>query len=144
MISRYPEAEKKTGALLKVDWTWMSGGFLNLSSRNCTFCHRFMLKGSPMFGTQKQFMVRAQAALDYEPRFSWVTLELLNLFEARWFYFIVKIWPGHNLRVVFNLGWTLTTESRKYLQNQILERERRSLKEYRKQEMAVKFNGGVR
>jgi len=143
LFNRYVEAEKKTGAILTIDWTWMSGGFLNLGKQNWTFCHRFALKGQSMFGTQKTFMMRVQMALDNEARFSWMTLELMNLFEARWIYWIIKVAPARNFRFVFNFGWTLTNESRKYLQQQMIEHERRGLKEMRRQE-AFKLNGGVR
>lgn len=143
MFTRYREAEAKTGALLKMDWSAMRGGFLNVSNRNCTFCHRFSMRGSPLLGTQEQFMLRIQTALDNETRFSCLTLELANLFEARWIYFVIKVWPGKNFRFVFNLGWTLTNESRRYIQNQMIEHERRGLKEMRKRELEIKNNGGV-
>ena len=142
LFTRYREVEKKSGALLNVEWQIMRGGFLHLGSNNWTFLHRFYVQGTPIFGKQRELIVRGQIALDDEPRYSVITLEFFNMFEARIAYIWIKVWPGKNLKLVLNLGWRLTSESRRVLQNQLIEQERRSLKEMRKQEHAIK-NGGV-
>lgn len=141
LFTRYKEAEKKSGSLLNVEWQVMRGGYMNLGRNNWTFLHRLFTKGQAFLGNEKEFIIRGQLALDFEPRFSWVTFEFINPFEARLIYIWVKVWPGRNLRLVFNLGWRLTLESKKYLQNQIAEQERRGMKEIRKQ--AAKINGGA-
>jgi hypothetical protein len=142
LFTRYREVEKKSGALLNVEWQIMRGGFLHLGSNNWTFLHRFFVQGVPMFGKQREFIVRGQIALDNEPRYSLVTLEFFNLFEARIAYIWIKVWKGRNLKLVLNLGWRLTSEARRMLQNQVIEQERRSFGEMRKQEAAIK-NGGI-
>jgi hypothetical protein len=142
LFTRYREVERKSGAILNVEWQIMRGGFLHLGANNWTFLHRFAVVGASMFGKQKEFILRWQIALDFEPRFSWVTIELINLFEARIAYIWIKVWKNRNLKLVLNFGWRLTSESKRMLQNQIIEQERRGLKEMRKQEQAIKANGG--
>ena len=72
---RFQEAEKKTDAILKLEWILLGGGFLNMGKNNWTFCHRLLRTGNAMFGTEKEFVIRAQIALDFEPRFSWFSCE---------------------------------------------------------------------
>lgn len=141
-FTRYKEVEKKSGALLNVEWNVMRGGYLHLGKFNWTFLHRFATKGASMFGQQKEFIMRGQIALDTEPRFSWITIELMNPFEARLAYVWIKVWPGKNLKLVLNLGWRLTMESKRILQNQVADQERRRLKEMKRNMMAVQNNGG--
>lgn len=129
---------------MNVEWQIMRGGFLHLGQNNWTFLHRFFVKGSVLVGKQSEFILRGQLALDFEPRFSWVTIELMNPFEARLAYVWIKVWKDRNLKLVLNFGWRLTSESKKMLQQQYLEKERRGLKEMRKQEQAITNNGGVR
>lgn len=141
-FTRYSEVEKRSGALLNVEWQMMRGGFLHLGQNNWTFLHRFHVTGAAMFGKEKEFILRGQIALDFEPRYSWVTLEFVNLFEARLAYIWIKLWPGRNLKLVLNFGWRLTVESKRNLRQQFIDQERRTLKEMRKSEQAIK-NGGI-
>ena len=141
-FTRYTEIEKTSGSLLNMEWRLFGGGFINLGKNNWTICHRMFTRGTLMLGTQQEFVIRAQCALDFENRFSWLTIELLNMFEARPLFIWLKVWPGRNLKLSFCLGWRLTSESRKYLKNQIAEHERRSFSEARKHAAAVQKNGG--
>lgn len=141
LFTRYREVESKNGSLINIEWRIPRGGYLNMGKNNWTFCHRFATKGQALFGTEKQFILRVQLALDFEPRFSWFTLELLDLFEARWIYFWLKLWPGRNLKFVFNFGWQLSLESRRFLQNQAREHEVRGRQEFRRKAQAVQRNG---
>lgn len=143
MFTRYREVEKKSGALLNVEWQIMRGGFLHLGANNWTFLHRFYVTGAAMFGKEKEFIIRGQIALDFEPRYSWVTLEFINLFEARLAYIWIKTWPGRNLKLVLNFGWRLTSESKRMLQQQFIEQERRGIREAGKQSAMLKTNGGI-
>ena len=142
MFTRYREVEKRSGALLDVEWQFNRGGYLHLGQLNWTFLHRFYVRGEAMFGKQEEFIIRGQIALDAEPRFSWFTLELINPFEARVAYIWIKVWPGRNLKIVFNFGWRLTMESKRMLKTQIMEQERRSLREMRRNTHVIKNNGG--
>lgn len=143
MFTRYREIEKRSGALLNVEWQIMRGGFIHLGQNNWTFLHRFYVTGAAMFGKEKEFIIRGQIALDFEPRYSWVTLEFINLFEARLAYIWIKVWKGRNLKFVLNFGWRLTSESKRMLQQQFIEQERRGLGEMRKREAALKNGGGI-
>ena len=144
-FTRFREAEAKSGALLDMEWRLLGGGFIHLGKNNWTICHRLLMRGAAMFGTQEEFVVRAQCALDFEHRFSWLTVELFNMFEARPLFIWLKVWPGRNLKLSFCLGWRLTTESRKFLKNQVAEHERRSFSEARKHAAAVQKieEGGI-
>ena len=123
---RYKEVEKKRNQILNVEWPILGGGFCLIGQDNWTISHRFAVKGSYLDGTEKEFIFRFQIALEREPRFSWMTLEVLNLFEARWFYFITKLWKQVHFKVAFCLGWRLSKLSREFLNRQIMEHERRT------------------
>lgn len=139
LFTKYDETMKKGGPLLNVEWRFNRGGYLYLSGRNCTFAHRLAGRGVAALGTEQEFILRAQVALDAEPRFSWLTLELLNFHEARIFYFWLKVWPKKNLKIVFNVGWRMTLESQKFIRNKVAVMERRNAQTMKD----VKLNGGT-
>lgn len=142
LFSRYKELErgkKVGGALFNCEWRIQQGGYLHLGQENWTFAHRVSMRGDLAKGKEEEFIVRAQMALDKEPRMSFITLELLNFFEARLLYFWLKIWPGRNLKIVFNLGWRLTLNSHRVLKNQVAEYERRNRQVMKE---TIKQNGG--
>lgn len=100
------------------------GSYLYMGINNLTFCMFVARWGISMNGTQKEALIRAQVAIDPEPRYSWLTFEVFNFFEARVFYLIFTIWPDHHLKLVFNVGVRLSKESREYLTRRNLENER--------------------
>ena len=86
-----------------------------------TIMHRFQVKGNPKEGTEREFHFRFQFDFRREPRSSWFSMELLNFFEARWFYFCVKLGRARCFKIVFNLGYRFTRESREVLEKQAME-----------------------
>lgn len=138
-FTRYREVEKKKDVLLSMDWALFGGGgFLHLGKFNWTVSHRFWLKGYSMNGTEKEFIIRFQVALDRRPRFSWVTLELVNPFEARWFIFVVKLAKSLSFQMIFNLGWRLSRASRDFLEREAVEFERMKLAELKNRMAQIK------
>jgi hypothetical protein len=120
------------------------GSYLYLGRSNFTFCWFLARWGLSMNGTQKELLIRTQVAIDYEARYSWLTFEILNIYEARAFYLIFTIWPGHHLKILLNVGARLSKESREYLRREGLEQERARLnlarKEAEKAARKVKLN----
>lgn len=141
LFTRYREVEAKTNQLLNIDWQFMKGGFCLIGRNSWTFLNRFCTKGSMLGGTEKEFVLRFQIAIENFPRFSWLTLELMNVYEARPLIFLVGIWPGHTLKFCFNIGWRLTRASRDILERQAIENERRKIQTVRNQMQKINNNG---
>lgn len=116
---------KNKNTILNTEWSLFKGGFLHIGQMNWVFAQCFAKCGQAFLGTEKDFIFRAEFALDHERKFSIFTLELVNLFEARWVYLWFRVWPGHNLKFVFNFGWRLTRASREYIERQAMEQMRR-------------------
>lgn len=129
---------KKKNTIINCEWDLLGGGFLHIGKMNWIVAWRFAKKGAAFLGQEKEFLGRVEFAVDHEPKFSWFTLEMVNPFEARWLYLWFRIWPGHNLKLVINLGWRLTRASRDYLDRQVMEYERRMTKQMKEQQQ----NGG--
>ena len=83
------------------------GGFCLLARNGLTMMHRFALSGRLTPGTEKEFIARWQVQFDGEPRFSWVTIELINVYEARLFWIQIRLWKRWSVKFVANLGWGL-------------------------------------
>lgn len=139
MARRLFEVYKEKNSI-SFEWNWPNGGYMYLGLNNFTFAWCLRRWGSPMLGSQKEFIFRTQVAIDPEPRFSLFTFEAFNLFEARIFYLICTIWPNHHLKLVFNLGVRLTKESREYLQRETLNLQRIRLMQARKNGEGIKNN----
>ena len=138
LFHRYREVEKKTNQILNVDWNIMSGGFCLLGRDSWTFLHRFWTGGNPQLGEETEFIIRGQIAIERVRRFSWLTFELFNLFEARPFILLVTVWPMHTLVVCCNIGWRLTRASRENLDRQAMDHERRNIQAMRDRIAKVK------
>ncbi len=123
---------KKKNTIVNTEWNFFRGGFLHLGHMNWIIAQSFAKRGQSFLGTEQDFIARLEFALDHENKFSWFTLELVNLFEARWLYLWFRVWPGHNLRLVINLGWRLTRASRDHLERQVIEHERRTMQSMRR------------
>lgn len=133
----------KKNTIINTEWNLFRGGFLHIGHMNWVMAQCFARSGQAFLGTEKDFVFRVEYALDHENKFSWFTLELVNFFEARWLYLWFRIWPGHNLKLVINLGWRLTRASRDYLERQVMEYERRTLQAMKSQNNGVGIKPGI-
>jgi len=131
------EIYKKDKAF-SMEWFFQKGGYCFVSLAHFTLLHRFFKTGSYLDGTEKEFLFRAEFGIDIEPRFSFFTLEAFNLYEARVFYMVIKLWRQFNFRIVLNLGFRLTRASRDFFQKQLLEQERSA----KARAFAIKNNAG--
>lgn len=109
--------------VLSLEWYIPRGGYLYWTWTNFTISHRFYVSGNPALGKEKHFLGRFQVALEKQPRFSFFTLELINPFEARWFYIVFKLWKDWNLRIVFNFGLSLSLNSKRMIERNVMQQQ---------------------
>lgn len=104
--------KRKEYGQVGAEWYFNKGGYFSTDFISFTFCHRFFTVGQVFLGTEKEFILRFQVGFERENKMSWFTIELLNLFEGRWFYFWVKVWKNITFKMTFNFGFRYTKAAR--------------------------------
>ena len=123
---------------ISFEWNFLKWGYCNISIYGFTFLHQFLKRGYYWLESEKEFIFRFQFCIDNEPKFSWVTLELVNPYEARLFILWFKVWKKNNVKIILNLGWRTTKATRDFMSMDALGRMR--MRE--KLEVQNKNNGG--
>ena len=127
--------KRKDYGQISAEWDFNRGGYISTDLKSLTICHRFFTIGQVFLGTEREFIFRVQIGFEEEKKFSWFTLELINLFEGRWIYFWVKVWKKLTFKFTFNFGLRYTKAARDIQGKKAMDRLRIIVK--------PKLNGGL-